>query len=199
VAIVIIFVPALTRGDKVIGQDEMVQFLASGSSLQLLEGNLDMDLTGHCSPLMVSFTAKTIPYNMLNKCTIDVWGMKGLPGTLDRILAYNDPGVAEAAEEGKTVGPGSNYLLELYLFGGVGAIIVGSLLFGFTSRCFMQWIGQRSLFSGIWAECLSRALFAPRGNLGYVYERIPSLVLATEITVLVVWMAYTLSNPKQQS
>jgi hypothetical protein len=87
-------------------------------------------------------------------------------------------------------GKGSNYLLELYLTGGIGAIILGSVIFGFTNRCFVQWISQRSLFAGIWAECLSRALFAPRSTLGYVYERIPSLLLATMIVAGVVSFLY---------
>jgi len=52
----------------------------------------------------------------------------------------------------------------------------------------MGWIGKRSLFSGIWAECLTRALMAPRGSLGYVYERIPSLVLSTLLVIVVVWL-----------
>ncbi len=80
-------------------------------------------------------------------------------------------------------------MLELYLTGGIGAIILGSVFFGFSSRCFIQWISQRSLFAGIWAECLSRVLFAPRGTLGYVYERIPSLVIATLIIVGLAWIA----------
>ena len=50
----------------------------------------------------------------------------------------------------------------------------------------MQWSCSRSLFVGIWVECLTRALLAPRGNLGYVYERIPSLVLATFFVVTLV-------------
>ena len=76
-------------------------------------------------------------------------------------------------------------MLELYLTGGIGAIIFGSFLFGLTSRCFLGLISGRSLFAGIWAECLSRALFAPRSTLGYVYERIPSLLMATMIVVAV--------------
>jgi hypothetical protein len=75
----------------------------------------------------------------------------------------------------------------LYVTGGLFAVYFGSVLFGFTCRSFLAWCGKRSLFAGIWAECLTRALLAPRGNLGYVYERIPSLVLATWLVVLVVW------------
>jgi hypothetical protein len=56
------------------------------------------------------------------------------------------------------------------------------------------WVGKRSLFSGIWAECLTRALLAPRGDLGYVFERIPSLVCATLLVVLVVWSGLLLQK-----
>ena len=98
-----------------------------------------------------------------------------MPATLERILTDNDPG----SFHGTVSGTGSNYLLELYVTGGMFAVYLGSAVFGFTCRRFVKWIGLRSLFAGIWAECLTRALLAPRGNLGYVYERIPSLVLAT--------------------
>jgi hypothetical protein len=106
-----------------------------------------------------------------------------MPATLDRILTVNDP----TTFEGTVAGTGSNYLLDLYLFSGMIAVFAGSAVFGFSCRRFVGWIGKRSLFSGIWAECLTRALMAPRGSLGYVYERIPSLVLATVLVVFIVW------------
>jgi hypothetical protein len=173
-ALVIVFVPALTRGDKVLGQDEIVAFFVTGSTLRVFQDNKDLNLSDQCPPLLVSMTAKLIPYGLLNVCTVDIWGEKGLPATLDRILADNDP-----TTEGTLNGPGSNYLLELYLTGGVAAVILGSLLFGFSARCFVSWIRTPSLFAGIWAQCLTRALLAPRGNLGYVYEQVPVLVLAS--------------------
>ena len=115
-------------------------------------------------------------------CVIDFGGLKNMPATLNRILTVNDP----ASLGGTVSGTGSNYILDLYLFGGLFAVYAGSALFGFSCRRFVGWIGKRSLFSGIWAECLTRALFAPRGDLGYVFERIPSLVLATFLVVLIV-------------
>jgi hypothetical protein len=180
----IIFVPSLTRGDNYIGGDALVQFFASGSSLHTYQDNVDLDLAGRCPPLLVSLTAKTVPYHWLGVCTIDVWTLKGIPATLDRILAYGDP-MSQIA----LTGPGSNFLLELSLTGGLPAVFIGSALFGFTCRRFVGWIGRRSLFAGIWAECLTRALFAPRNDLGYVYERIPSLILATLLVVFLVGAA----------
>src|SRR6266446_1457493 len=184
-AMFILFVPPLTRGDKFFGQDEMVTFFEAGSSLRLFQDNVDLNLTERCPPLLVSMTAKLIPYGLLDVCTMEIYGSKGVPATLDRILTDNDP-----STQGTLYGTGANYLLELYLTGGIGAIILGSVFFGFSSRCFVQWISQRSLFAGIWAECLSRALFAPRGTLGYVYERIPSLLLATLIVITLAWVAH---------
>ncbi len=177
-AMFILLVPPLTRGDKFFGQDETVTFFEAGSSLRLFQDNVDLNLTERCPPLLVSMTAKLIPYGLLDVCTMEIYGSKGVPATLDRILTDNDP-----STQGTLYGTGANYLLELYLTGGIGAIILGSVFFGFSSRCFVQWISQRSLFAGIWAECLSRALFAPRGTLGYVYERIPSLLITTLIIV----------------
>jgi hypothetical protein len=181
-ALVIIFVPSLTRGDEVLGQDNSVNFFASGSSLLLFQQNTDLSLNGRCPPLLVSLTAKTIPYGPLGICVVDIGGLKNMPATLDRILTINDPSTLN----GTVSGTGSNYLLDLYLFGGTSAVFVGSALFGFSCRSFVGWIGGRSLFSGIWAECLTRALMAPRSSLGYVYERIPSLILATLLVVLIV-------------
>jgi hypothetical protein len=182
-ALVIVFLPPLTRGDDVIGQDETVKFFAAGSSLLLFQNNEDLNLSGRCPPLLVSLTAKTIPYGWLGLCVIDFSGLKNMPATLSRILTVNDP----ASFEGTVSGTGSNYMLELELAGGLPAVYAGSALFGFICRRFVGWIGMRSLFSGIWAECLTRALFAPRGDLGYVFERIPSLVLTTLLVVFAVW------------
>lgn len=184
-AMFIVFVPPLTRGDNFFGQDEAVSFFQAGSSLRLFQDNVDLNLTERCPPLLVSMTAKLVPYGLLGICIMDYQGTKGVPATIDRILTVNEP-----STEGTLSGTGANYLLELYLTGGIGAIILGSAFFGFSSRCFIQWISQRSLFAGIWAECLSRVLFAPRGTLGYVYERIPSLVIATLIIVGLAWIAF---------
>lgn len=182
IALFILFVPALTRGDSLRGQDALINFFQGGSSLRLLQDNRDSNLTGLCPPLLVSLTDKVVPYSLLGACTIEYLGMQGMPATLDRILTEDEAGTV-----GTLFGTGSNYLLELYLTGGIGAIILGSVLFGFTCRCFVHGIGKSSLFAGIWAECLSRALFAPRGNLGYVYERIPGLLLATLALVGLAW------------
>jgi hypothetical protein len=181
-ACVLIFVPALTRGDNLAGQQAMIDFFAQGSTLRLYQDNRDLNLNGRCPPLLVSMTAKIVPYGALGVCVIDLWGQTNLPASLDRILSYNLPGT-----EILLIGPGSNYLLELYLSGGLFAIFAGAAFFGFSCSRFVVWIGRRSLFAGIWAECLTRALLAPRGNLGYIYERIPSLVLATLFVVFLVW------------
>jgi len=184
VAMFILFVPAWSRGDNFLGQDEAVTLFEAGSSLRLFQDNVDLDLSGRCPPLLVSMSAKTIPYRVLDVCTMEIYGSKDVPATLDRILTNNDP-----STEGTLNGTGANYLLELYLTGGIGGIILGSAFLGYSNRCFVQWISQRSLFAGIWAECLSRSLFTPRGTLGYVYERIPSLLAATLIIVGLAWIA----------
>jgi hypothetical protein len=182
-AMAILFVPSLTRGDSLTEQGEIANWFAAGSSLQLFQDNTDLSLMGRCPPLLVSLTAKTIPYGMLGVCVLDLGTKKNVPASLDYILTINDP----INRNGIASGTGSNYLLELYLFGGLPAVYVGSALFGFSSRRFVGWIGMRSLFCGIWAECLTRALFAPRGDLGYVYERIPSLILTTLLVVAFAW------------
>jgi len=182
-ALAIILVPAITRGSAIIGPDNGLAIFMDNNVLGLYQDNTDLDLNEKCPPLLVSLTAKTIPYGMLGACVVDFAGLKNMPATLDRILTNNDP----TSFHGTAAGSGSVYLLELYLSGGIAAVLLGSALFGFSCRMFVGWLGKRSLFSGIWAECLTRALLAPRGNLGYVYERIPSLVLATLLVIAMVW------------
>ena len=139
-ALLLIFVPPITRGDRIIGQDESVNFFAAGSSLRLFQDNTDLNLNGRCPPLLVSLTAKTIPYGLLGVCVIDFGGLKNMPATLNRILTVNDP----ASLGGTVSGTGSNYILDLYLFGGLFAVYAGSALFGFSCRRFVGWIGKRS-------------------------------------------------------
>lgn len=189
-ALFIIFVPAITRGDQVMGQDRDLEIFMGSDVLGLFQNNMDLTVSNRCPPLLISLTAKTIPYSLFGVCVMDIGGLKNMPATLERILTDNDPG----SFHGTVSGTGSNYLLELYVTGGLFAVYLGSAVFGFTCRRFVKWIGLRSLFAGIWAECLTRALLAPRGNLGYVYERIPSLVLATLLVIAVLASARLLKQ-----
>jgi hypothetical protein len=182
IAVFILFVPSITRGDDLVGEGDTIKFFAAGSSLQLFQDNMDLDMNGRCESLLVSLTAKTIPYGLMNLCVMDFAGLKNMPATAGRIITVNAP----SSFEGTAAGTGSNFLLELYPLGGIPAVMAGTAVFGFSCRRFLLWIGRRSLFAGIWAECLTRALFAPRGELGYVYERIPSLIAATLCVVLIV-------------
>jgi hypothetical protein len=189
-AVAIIFIPAITRGDKLRGADvygrpEFVLFFQSGSTLEFFQNY--RNIGPECSPLLVSMTAKVVPYSWLHVCTMTVGNVHDTPAVLSSILTRqnsNDLGS----------GTGSNYLLELYLAGGMAAVLAGSALFGTSCRWFVEHLGQRSLLSGVWAECLVRALFAPRGNLGYVYERIPGLLFGTLCVLVFCRSAEVLRN-----
>ncbi len=192
IGLFILFVPALTRGDSIFGEDQqglpqIVNYFGYMNSLGFFQDNIDLKYP--CPPLLVSLTAKILPYPLLGVCTTDVGDDRGITATVDRLLTreYSDD---------LRAGSGGNYLLELYLTGGIPAIIIGSILFGFSCRLFVTLLDHRSLYAGIWAECLSRALFAPRGTLGYVYERIPSLVLATLAAVALSWALMKLRQPR---
>jgi hypothetical protein len=73
------------------------------------------------------------------------------------------------------------------LSGGLFAVIVGSALFGLCCRWWVENTGKQSILAGVWAESLVRSLMAPRGTLGYEFERIPSLLLATALVALLCW------------
>ena len=174
IALLILFVPALTRGDHVFGIDQdgkpqIISYFGYMNTLKYFQENVGLHCT--CPPLLLSLTAKLIPYSRLGICTVDVGGDKGLTATVDRLLT-------KKYTNDMMKGTGGNYLLELYLTGGMIAVMMGSALFGFTCGWFVDLMSQRSIFAGIWAECLTRALFAPRGTLGYVYEKIPGLLIA---------------------
>lgn len=190
-AAAIVFVPALTRGDRIAGDStdgmpRMVLFFQSGSTLGFLQQY--RNLHPQCPPLLVSMTAQVIPWSWLHTCTITVGNVRDTPAVLSSILTRQD-------SNDFALGTGSNYLLELYLTGGIAAVLIGSALFGAACRWFVEHLGRRSLLAGIWAECLVRALLAPRGNLGYVCERIPSLLLATAAVVLLCRAAAVLRRP----
>lgn len=180
-------VPAITRGDfdaskKTSNDNPLVEFVAAGSTLKLFQDNTELDLTDWCNPLFVSLSAKTVPFKALDVCTIDIWGEFGLPATLDRILAYNEIG-AKAMDV--LNGPGSNYMLELYVsLGREIGVIVGSFFFGMSCAFSYNALQFRTIYGSIWLEILSRAIFAPRSNLGYVFERLPSLYMTTIIVAM---------------
>lgn len=188
----LIFVPAYTRGDKLGGQNAMVNFLATGSTLKLFQDNEQLSLAGRCPVLLVSMTAAVVPYHALGVCTISYEGLRHVPATLDRILTVNQ--VGSATKTG--AGTGSNYMLELYLSGGMTALLIGSIAFGYACKLMVWHLADRSIFTGIWAMCLARALLAPRGNLGYVFELIPGYVVATLFAALLGIMLQAALGPK---
>ncbi len=195
IALFLFLVPPLMRGNQVFGTDSsgqyaILDFLKSGSPLVFLQEN--RDLATPCPPLLISLTQKVFPYGALHICTVDVGDAKNIPASLENLLTHE-------YSDDLLLGSGSIYLLELYLTGGVFAIVIGTVAFAISCRRFIEWIGQRSLFAGIWAECLSRALLAPRGNLGYVYERIPSLLVATLLVVFFCQLINALRQAPAQS
>lgn len=162
---------AATKAELVGGGAELAKFFSQGSTLNFFQVYHD-DLKSPCPPLLVSFTERIVPYNLLGVCTIQVGDIKGVPATVPTLLT-------RATSDDLAAGSGSIYLFGLYLLGGIPNIILGSFLFGLCCRWWVERLGYASVFAGIWAECLVRSLFAPRGSLGYVFQRIPSLLLAT--------------------
>lgn len=193
VGLLIMFVPSITRGDKVFSQDpsdssatnqnvpQLVNWIAAGSSLQVTQDYLDLDLRHACPPMLVSFTEHMFPYVFFHLCTVMTHG-EPAAADLDRLVSHEINGDGSI---GDVAGTGTSYLLELYLTGGVSAVVVGSLIFGFVCRALVRSIGGRSIFSGIWAICLMRAIWAPRSMLGYVFEIVPGMLLLTFAVVVI--------------
>lgn len=188
----VIFVPAITRGANILGQDQygrpmIVDLFEGGNTLGFFQEYKDT-LHSPCPPLLVSMTAQIVPYSLLGVCTINVGNIRNVPATINVLLTSHE-------SNDLSTGTGGNFLLEFYLIAGVPAILLGSTLFGLSCRWFIEQIGHASIFAGIWSECLVRALFAPRNNLGYVFERIPSLVLATFLFIVLCKMIVLLQSP----
>lgn len=169
--------PILTRGSLSESEEiaasapRILAFLEQGTTLHFFQ-KYHNDLRYTCPPLLVSLTDQIIPYHALGVCTIQVGAAKNVPATVDHLLTREE-------SDDLGTGTGGIYILGLYLMGGVPAIVIGSTVFGACCRWWVEQLRHASLFSGIWAECLVRSLFSPRGTLGYEFERIPSLLLAT--------------------
>jgi len=165
-----------TTAEIVGGSAQLAKFFGQGSTLNFFQVYHN-DLNSDCPPLLVSLTERVVPYKMLGVCTMQVGNVKGVPETVENLLTRQD-------SNNLMTGTGSIYIFGLYLAGGVPGIMIGSFLFGMCCRWWVERLGHASLFAGIWAECLVRSLFAPRGSLGYEFQRIPSLILATLGVVL---------------
>jgi hypothetical protein len=192
----IILVPSITRGDfSAAGADPasaetpaIVLWLSGGTTLLVTQQYMDIDMTHRCPPLLVSLTGKLIPYALLHVCTITTSGMgenanvtTEFAANLDRVVTYEMNG----GDGSMTTGTGTSYLLELYLTGGLAGVAFGSFVYGAVCKLLATSMAARSLFSGIWAECLMRAVFSTRATLGYAFEKVPVLLLATMLVVLI--------------
>lgn len=155
-------------------------WLLSGSTLRVFDQFHETSFLGMCSPLLVSLTEQVIPYKTLGVCTVPYAGGTRVADS-DAVVSY-----AGDANSLTRTGTAATFILDLYWFGGIFAVAIGSLVMGFTCRLFVELIGHRSVFCGIWAECLVRSLFSILNAYGIVYQRIPSLMLATFFCVLVV-------------
>jgi hypothetical protein len=163
-------------------------WLLMGSSLTVFDRFHTAKLLGQCSPLLVSLSEYIIPYRTFGICTVPFAGTVRA-GDSNAIVTYmiNGNGLTHG-------GTGATFLLDLYWFGGILAVCVGSLIMGCTCKFFVESMGHRSIFNGIWAECLMRSIFSIRGTYGFIYERIPISLLAIFLCVLVVRSAIKGSN-----
>lgn len=196
VALLIFLGPIITRGhffsqgnlEEIAGSaPQIAAFFEQGSTLHFFQ-EYHENLRSDCPPLLVSMTERFVPYRSLGVCTIQVGNVKNVPSTVDNLLTRQN-------SDDLGTGTGSIYIFGLYLAGGIAGIILGSFLFGMCCRWWVERLSYASLFSGIWAECLVRSLFAPRSSLGYVFQRIPSLVLATLGIILLCQMIDVLQSP----
>jgi len=155
-------------------------WLLSGSSLTIFEKFHTANISGGCSPLLVSLTEYIIPYRTLGWCTVPFAGTIRVADS-NGLTTYmiNGNGLSRG-------GTGATFILDLYWFGGILAVGIGSAVMGFTCRFFVESMGSRTIFNGIWAECLMRSLMAIRGTYGFVYERIPALVLTAIFCALII-------------
>lgn len=206
----VFFVPSYFRGDfdqakeivteidfdKIDKDSLALDYMKSSSTLKLFQDNKDDDYSKWCNPLIVSLTQKIIPYSVLDICVMDIWREKSLATTLDRILAYKELG-PEISQEVLN-GPGSNYLLESYVsLGGVVGVCIVSFLLGIITAISFNSLTSVSLFGSIWLEVLTRAVLAPRGNIGYVFERIPMLLITTYGFIILSQLLYRNINAEK--
>ncbi|MDR5751969.1 MULTISPECIES: hypothetical protein [unclassified Caballeronia] len=171
----IYFVLPLLRGDDIGGDgtESVLRFIAAGGPVHLVGQVEDIDQTfPNTNFLMTGLVGPFAPGLLSAEERIDIWGEQGAPLTLDRAFAS-----LEGIGFYSLTGPGSVYVADLLVVGGVGALVVGSIVIGLFLALAGAIYRLPVLYSIALFDIVSKIVFLPRTSFTYLIDRIVILTL----------------------
>lgn len=178
----IYFVLPLLRGDDVGGEgtESVLKFIAAGGPVNLVGQVEEVDQTfPNVNFLMTGLVGPFAPNLLSAEERIDIWGQEGAPLTLDRAFA-----ALEGIGFYSLTGPGSVYVADLLVLGGMGALLGGSVVIGIFLAFARSLYRLLALFSLALFDIVSKIVFLPRTSFTYLIDRVAIL------TVICAFMLY---------
>jgi hypothetical protein len=187
----IYFVLPLLRGDDVGGQgtESLMKFIAGGGPVSLVGQVEEVDQTfPNVNFLMTGLVGPFAPSLLSAEERIDIWGQEGAPLTLDRAFA-----ALEGIGFYSLTGPGSVYVADLLVLGGMGALLAGSIVIGLLLALARNLYRMPPLISLALFDIVSKIVFLPRTSFTYLIDRI---VVLTVISAVMLYMVRRVSARK---
>ncbi len=171
----IYFVLPMLRGDDVGGQgtESVLRFIAGGGPVHLVGQVEDVEQAyPNVNFLMTGLVGPFAPNLLSAEERIDIWGQEGAPLTLDRAFA-----ALEGIGFYSLTGPGSVYVADLLVLGGMGALVAGSVVIGGLLACARNLYRLPVLLSLALFDIVSKIVFLPRTSFTYLIDRIAVLTI----------------------
>ncbi len=171
----IYFVLPLLRGDDVGGEgtESVLRFIAGGGPVNLVGEVEEVDQTfPNVNFLKTGLIGPFVPSMLSPEERIDIWGQEGAPLTLDRAFA-----ALEGIGFYSLTGPGSVYVADLLVLGGMLALILGSIVVGALLACARSLYRLPALVSLALFDIVSKIVFLPRTSFTYLIDRIAILTI----------------------
>lgn len=187
----IYFVLPLLRGDDIGGEgtESVLRFIAAGGPVHLVGQVDEIEQTfPNTNFLMTGLVGPFAPGLLTAEERIDIWGEQGAPLTLDRAFAS-----LEGIGFYSLTGPGSVYVADLLVVGGVGALVAGSIVIGLFLALAGAMYRLPVLYSIALFDVVSKIVFLPRTSFTYLLDRI---VILTVICAAMLYVARRASPPK---
>ena len=175
----IYFVLPLLRGDDVGGQgtESLLKFIAGGGPVSLVGQVEEVDQTfPNVNFLMTGLVGPFAPSLLSAEERIDIWGQEGAPLTLDRAFA-----ALEGIGFYSLTGPGSVYVADLLVLGGMGALLAGSVVIGALLALARNLYRLPALISLALFDIVSKVVFLPRTSFTYLIDRIAVLTMISAV------------------
>jgi hypothetical protein len=171
----IYFVLPLIRGDDVGGEgtESVLRFIAGGGPVHLVGQVEDVDAAyPNVNFFKTGLIGPFAPSLLSAEERIDIWGQEGAPLTLDRAFAE-----LEGIGFYSLTGPGSVYVADLLVLGGMGMLVAGSIVIGILLACTRSLYRLPVLISLALFDIFSKVVFLPRTSFTYLIDRIVVLTI----------------------